>query len=482
MTLSTLGIDAYQLTTLVAHYDAGRIAQKLAMSVFFRRLPRSRNYVVFAGLRQLLEHAAQLSFDARDVDALVSHPLLGPALASRPELVTMLRAIDGFDGEIDALPEGTLAFAGPALRTDGSALRVAGAQLAIYTPLMQVRTDIVRAKLFETPWLGFINHGSMVASKAARVADAAAGKIVFEFGSRRTHPGAALDAAYAAHLAGVDATSNLAAFARYGIPAVGTMDHFAVQAAERPGIAVDETERELYAAFTRAFPTAAVLLVDTYDTDRGLADCVRATGGKVTGVRIDSNISVESVKRARKILDDLGGAHVKIFVSDGLDEYKVRELSPYVAGFGVGENISCCPDAATGVGAVAKLVVNGYGKVTMKLSRGSGKATLPGELQTYRFGDHDLVALASETAPSGGKPLLEPLWRGRSLVKPLPALKDSRAYVRAQVEALAPEYRALEPAKSPRPIVASDALVDLIAKLAKEAGAGTEGDVAGGAS
>jgi nicotinic acid phosphoribosyltransferase len=162
---------------------------------------------------------------------------------------------------------------------------------------------------------------------------------------------------------------------------------------------------------------------------------------------------------------------VKIFVSDALDEFKVRELSPYVDGFGVGENISCCPDAATGVGAVAKLVVNGYGKVTMKFSRGSGKATLPGELQAYRFGDHDLVALASEAAPSGGKPLLEPVWRGRALAKPLPTLNESRAYVRAQIASLAPEMRALEPMKTPRAIVASDALSELIAKLAKEAGA-----------
>jgi nicotinate phosphoribosyltransferase len=470
MSLSTLGIDAYQLTTLVAHFDADRIRQRVAMSVFFRKLPKSRNYVVFAGLRQLLDHAAQLSFDEKEIAALLKHPLIGPALASRPDLVTALRAIDGFDGDIDALPEGTLAFAGPAFRTDGTPLRVADAQLNIYTPLMQVKTDIVRAKLFETPWLGFINHGSMVASKAARVVDAAGGKTVFEFGARRTHPGAALDVAYAAYLAGAYATSNLAAFARYGIPAVGTMDHFAVQAAERPGVAVDETERELYAAFTKAFPEAATLLVDTYDTERGLRDAVRSTAGKLTGVRIDSNVTPKSIARARAILDELGATHVKIFVSDGLDEFKVRELAPLVAGFGVGENISCCPDAATGVGAVAKLVVNGYGKVTMKLSRGSGKATLPGELQAYRMSDHDLVALASEAPPAGAKPMLVPVWRGRAPVKELATLEEARAHVRRQIEALPADVRALEQTKEPRKMVASDALCALVAKLSKEAG------------
>jgi nicotinate phosphoribosyltransferase len=470
MSLSTLGIDTYQITTLIAHADAERLGQRVEMSFFFRRLPHARNYVVFCGLRQLLEHASHMNLDASDLDVLRAHPLLGPALAARPEVVRALAAVDGFDGEIDAVPEGTLTYAGPASRTDGSPLLVAGAPLSIYVPLMRVRTDIVRAKLLETPWLGFINHMSMVASKAARVVDAARGKPLFEFGARRTHPSAAVDAAYAAYLAGASASSNLAAFARYGVPAVGTMDHFAVQAAERPGVPVETTEREFYALFARAFPSAATLLVDTYDTERGLSAAVVATGGRCTGVRIDSSITRENMIKARAILDDAGGKDVKIYVSDGLDEYRVRELEPFVDGFGVGENISCSPDSATGVGAVAKLVVNGYGKVTMKLARGSGKATLPGELQTYRFEDHDLVALTSEPAPRGGKPLLVPVWRGRAAVSDLPSLESARAYVRSQIETLAPETRALETSPKPRRLVASDGLLALLEKLTKEAG------------
>ena len=470
MSLSTLGIDTYQITTLVAHADAERMAQHVEMSLFFRRLPRARNYVVFCGLRQILEHASQMRFDERELAALRAHPLLGPALASRPHVMNALASMDGFEGEIDAVPEGTLAYAGPATRTDGSPLVIADAPLSIYVPLMRVRTDMVRAKLLETPWLGFVNHMSMVASKAARVVDAARGKPVFEFGARRTHPAAAVDAAYAAYLAGASATSNLAAFARYAIPAVGTMDHFAVQASERPGVSVEKTEQDFYALFARAFPSAATLLVDTYDTARGLRDAVVATKGACTGVRIDSSVTVANMIEARKILDDAGGKDVKIYVSDGLDEYRTRELEPYVDGFGVGENISCSPDAATGVGAVAKLVVNGYGKVTMKLARGSGKATLPGELQTYRFSDHDLVALASEAAPAGAKPLLVPVSRGRAPVTDFPTLAASRAYVRAQIESLAPATRALETAPAPRRLVASDGLVTLMEKLTKEAG------------
>jgi nicotinate phosphoribosyltransferase len=331
------------------------------------------------------------------------------------------------------------------------------------------------AKLIETPWLSRFNYLSMVASKAARVVAAARTggreRPVIEFGQRRTHHEAAVDAAYAAYLAGCQASSNVAATLRYGIPSVGTMDHFAVQAAEKPGVPVETTEGEFYADFARLFPTAATLLVDTYDTDRGLRDAVRATAGRVTGVRIDSNVTPESIAHARKVLDGLGAQHVKIYVSDGLDEHKVRELAVVADGFGVGENISCSPDAATGVGAVAKLVVNGYGKVTMKLAKGTGKATLPGELQAWRAQDHDLLALAGEAGPPGATPLLEPVWRGRAKVRELPPVSETRAYVKRQIAALPEAARALEPAPEPRrKIVASDALVALISKLTEQAG------------
>jgi nicotinate phosphoribosyltransferase len=431
-------------------------------------MPRSRGYVVFCGLRRILEHAAQMGIDGPDLDALLRHPVLGPALAARPALVSALRELSGFTGEIDAMAEGTLAFAGPAVRTDGRPLDVAGARLVIYTPLVRVRTDMVRAKLLETPWLGYVNHMSMVASKAARIVDAAAGKTVIEFGQRRTHPVAAVDATYAAYVAGVTASSNVAAYLEFGIPASGTMDHFAVQASERPGVSPMETERAFFKAYADAFAGPTTMLVDTYDTERGIRNAVEASGGRLGAIRIDSNVSVETLARARALLAELGAPHVKIYASDGLDEAKVKELSAVADGFGVGENISCSPDAATGIGAVAKLVVNGYGKITMKMAKGSGKATLPGEIQAYRFADHDLVALADEPAPTGGAPLLSPVWRGSAPVAELPSLDDTRAHVRRQVDALPPAMRALESAPA-RTLVASDGLVRQIEALTREA-------------
>jgi nicotinate phosphoribosyltransferase len=470
MSLDTLTVDAYQLTTLVAHHDAGRVASPVAMAFFFRKMPRNRNYVLFCGLRSILEHAGAMRLDGGDLEALLENPLLGAALKARPELVATLRALDGFEGEIDAMPEGTPAFAGPALRTDGKPFAVGETRIGIYTPLLQVRTDLLRAKLIETPWLGRINHMSMVASKAARVVEAARGKPVLEFGARRTHPAAAVDASYAAYLAGVTATSNVAALRRHGVPIAGTMDHFFVQASEQVGQKWPDSERDAFANFQHAFPQASIMLVDTYATEDGVRHAVQATGGKLVGVRLDSNVTPETVARARAILDEMGAPHAKIIVSDGLDEFRVASLAG-ADGFGVGENISCSPDAPVGIGCVAKLTVNSYGKLTMKLARGTGKATLPGELQVHRFADHDLVVLAGEQIMSGGQELLQPVWRGRAAL-PQPTLEESRKRTRAQIDALPAPLRLLAgpPADAPAlwPLVASDGLVAKVEELMKE--------------
>lgn len=471
-----LGLDVYQLTTLLAHAEAGRLRHAVAMSLFFRKLPHKRNYVVAAGLRAIVEHCRHLRLDHDELQTLRRHPLLGPALQSdvgRPVLEA-LAALDGFVGDIDALPEGTLAFAGAARDTAGQPVVVADAPLLAYTPLVQVRTELLYAKLLETPWLSRLNFQSMVASKAARIVTAARydgkDRPVIEFGQRRTHPAAAVDVAYAAYLAGCAATSNLLATHRHGIPSVGTMDHFAIQAVEQAGRPRAATEAEFFGAFCRLFPHAATLLVDTYDTFRGIRGAVAGTGGALTAVRIDSQVTPDTIRRARALLGELGAPHVGIFVSDGLDEHRVRELAEAGAdGFGVGENIACSPDAATGVGAVGKLVQNGYGQLTLKLARGSGKATLPGVLQAYRYGDHDLLALQDEGVPAGGQALLQPVWRGRDVVAAgLPELAASRRLVAQQLDALPQHLRQLPVSDRPWGLVLSDGLLQTVRRLAAQ--------------
>jgi nicotinate phosphoribosyltransferase len=469
MTLATLGIDAYQLTTLLTHADEGRLDHEVTMAFFFRRMPRERRFVVFSGLRRILEHAEQMSLDPNELDALRAHSAIGPALAARPEVFERLRTMRGFRGAIDAMPEGSVAFAGPASRTDGTPLVINDTPLSIYTPLLQVRTDLLRAKLIETPWLGYINHMSMVASKAARVVNAAGDRPVMELGSRRTHPDAALDAAWAAWVAGVAATSNVAAFAHWGITSTGTMDHFAIQASERPGMSRLDSERGFFRAYAKTFegiPTT--MLVDTYDTERGIRHAVAATDGKLAAIRIDSNVTPQSLTRARQLLADLGSPQTKIYVSDALDENRVAELRDLADGFGVGENIVCSPDSAAGIGAVAKLVVNGYGGITMKVAKGTGKATLPGELQVWRFSDHDVVALASEPPLPGARSMLAPVWRGDARVDASDVREDlaaARSHAKAEIASLPPSLRSIDRGAASRKLVASDALVAQIEEL-----------------
>ncbi|MEO6950252.1 MAG: hypothetical protein ABI321_00460 [Polyangia bacterium] len=470
MSEQTLTVDAYQLTTLIAHADAGRLEQHMAMTAFFRKLPVNRGYVVACGQRSIVEHARQMRVTKEEFDVLFTHPIIGERLRSRPAIVSALSALDGFVGEIDAVPEGLPVFAGPGRRSDGTPLLVDGRPLTLYAPLLSIRTDMLLAKMIETPWLSRLNHQSMVASKASRVVIAAKGKPVLEFGARRTQTQAGIDAAWAAAVAGCTGTSNMAAWMRYGIPAVGTMDHSFVQASEEPGLSTDESERRAFAAFHATYGASATYLVDTYDTVRGIRNAVRASNKQLGGIRIDSNVTVATVAQARALLDELGAPHAKIIVSDGLDEMKVARLDG-ADGFGVGEQITCSPDSATGVGAVAKLTVNGYGRATMKLSRGSAKMTLPGRIAAWRYADHDLVAIDGEAVPAGGRALLEPLWRGRGPVVEEPAaaaLHRAHAVCRRELAALPAGVRDLA-SPEPYPLVASDALVDLVSSRVKEA-------------
>ena len=470
MSEQTLTVDAYQLTTLVAHADAGRLEQQMAMTAFFRKLPTNRGYVIACGQRSIVEHARQMRVATDELDLLLTHPIIGKRLRDRPAICAAMAAVDGFVGEIDAVPEGMPVFAGPGRRSDGTPLLVEGRPLTLYAPLLSIRTNMLLAKLIETPWLSRLNHQSMVASKASRVVIAAKGKPVLEFGARRTQSQAGIDAAWAAAVAGCAGTSNMAAWMRYGIPAVGTMDHFFVQASEEPGLSTDESERRAFATFHATYGASATYLVDTYDTVRGIRNAVRASDRQLGGIRIDSNVTVATVAQARALLDELGAPHAQIIVSDGLDETKVAKLDG-ADGFGVGEQITCSPDSATGVGAVAKLTVNGYGRATMKLSRGSAKMTLPGRIAAWRYADHDLVAIDGEAVPSGGRALLEPLWRGHGPAieeTAAEALARARAVCQRELAALPGGVRELaEPA--PYPLVASDALVDLVASRVKEA-------------
>ena len=301
-------IDLYQLTSLVPHHQAGRLDDRVVMAFFARRLPKdattgapARAYLVWAGLSRCLDHLERAAFDPARIAALLDEPLVGPALRQHPELVRRL-AEWRFSGAIRAPREGSPIVCGPAVDRRGARVSIDGVSPSAYCPFLEVETDVLSAKLIETPLLSIINHMTMVASKAARVVAAARAidprRGVLEFGQRRTHPEAAVDAAVAAYIGGCVATSNVEAYTRHGVPVAGTMDHFAIQAWEQPGVPRGETEEAFFRAFHAQFPGRDTLLVDTYDTfgDRtGIRAAVRATDGRgPTAIRIDSNVTREA--------------------------------------------------------------------------------------------------------------------------------------------------------------------------------------------
>lgn len=440
-------LDFYQLTSLVPHWDSGRAGEPVSFTFFSRKLPTSphtgqvaRGYVLWVGLRRCLRWLEAVRFDDELLRRLKEQPVLGPALRNRPDLVDAL-ARWRFSGRISAPPEGTPLRMGRALDPEGTPVEVRGVRPASYTPYLQVDTDLLSAKLIETPLLSIINHQSMVATKASRVARAAGDRPVAEFGTRRNHPHAAVDAAYAAWVGGCAGTSNVEAWRRLGIPLFGTMDHFAIQAWERPGVPRHETEAAYFRSFHQAFPRKSFLLVDTYDTfgeRTGIRNAIRATGANLVGVRLDSDLTVENVRRARHLLDRGGAPQARILLSGGLDEYALERFREAPAdAYGVGERLVTSADAPVGVNAVAKLTRMG-GVPTTKLSRGSGKAHLPGRLQVFRDSEgRDTVVEAGERAP--GEPLLRPVW-DETGPRDLPEPGEVRDHARRALEALPPSF------------------------------------------
>ena len=459
-------IDLYQLTSLIPHWEKGLAHEEVWMSFFSRRLPQTvqgepvRDYLVWAGLGRCLSTLQTLRFDDERIATLCEHPMLGPALLARPNLIDTLRTWR-FKGEVWSPAEGTLIWANQAQNEQGQPFEVKGVKPSAQTPYLQIKTDLLSAKLIETPLLSIINHMTMVASKSARICTAAGDRPIYEFGSRRTHIEAAVDAAYAAYLGGCAASSNVEAAHRYQIPMVGTMDHFAVQAWESKDQPVTNTEYAFFKSFYEIYPESAILLVDTYDmySERGgIRAAVAATQGNLKGIRIDSDLTVENISNARTLLNELGAIDAQIIVSGGIDEYKIKELAGApIDGFGVGEKLVTSSDAPVGVGAVGKLSRVGH-KPTMKQATGTGKATLPGPIQVFRGSKGDRVALLGTPARRGEIPLIEKVWETDEPVN-LPQIDATKAWVHDQRRTLYIPHR----------VYLDDQLVETISRLVTSA-------------
>ena len=421
--------DLYELTMGQA-YAAEGMDQPAVFELFFRTMPPRRNFLVAAGIEDVLDYLEQLHFTHDDLAYLRS---LGRFSESFLDRLKGLR----FTGEVWAVPEGTLVFP--------------------HQPLVQVRAPLIEAQLVETYVLNQVHFQTVLASKAARVVLAAQGRSVVDFGSRRAHGvDAALKMARACYLAGAIGTSNLLAGQRYGIPVFGTMAHSYIQA--------HASELDAFEAFVREFPETT-LLVDTYETLDGVRHVIELAQQlqerfRVRAVRLDSGNLGELARAARRMLDEAGLSQVGIFASSGLDEYEIQRLVGQAApidAFGVGTKLAVSEDAPA-LDMAYKLVE--YAGIA-RTKRSTGKVLLPGRKQIYRQWAQDrmvedVLAAWDEDVP--GQPLLVPRMQdGHRTVAP-PPISDVRQYVQQQLAALPDALRQLDTADPPYPVQLSPRL------------------------
>lgn len=431
---SALFTDLYEITMAQA-YAAERMSGTAVFETFFRKLPESRSYVMAAGLSDVLDFLETFQFTDADIEYLRQ---LGMFTG---EFLHSLAAVR-FTGDVWAVPEGTVVFPNE--------------------PIVQVIAPIVEAQLVETFIINQVHLQSVIASKAARVVEAARGRPVVDFGARRAHgTDAAVKVARACYLAGMSGTSNLLAAREYAIPAFGTMAHSFIQAFD--------DEIDALAAFGRLYP-GTTMLVDTYDTLRGVNHVIELVrrGFDVSGIRLDSGDLGALSKAARALLDAAGMNHLQIFASSGLDEYRIAALindrCPIDA-FAVGTRVVVARDAPALDMAYKLVEYDGVGRTKFS----SGKVIYPGRkkvvrrLQDGRFAGDTIGAPDEEL---DGEPMLVPVMEGgRRLSQHDADLTASRKRARRQIDRLPPQLRSLDAADRSYPVDVSPAIAAELERL-----------------
>ncbi|MFE9255226.1 nicotinate phosphoribosyltransferase [Streptomyces sp. NPDC006879] len=416
----TTTTDLYEVTMAMSYLREGMHAPA-TFSLFVRELPPGRGFLVAAGLEPALGYLSRFRITSDDVRefARVLHRAPG-ALADLLDL--------RFKGEVRAVPEGRLVFAGE--------------------PLLEVTAPLAQAQLVETYLLTQMCHQTAVASKAARCVVAARGRPLWDFSLRRAHgPQAGLQAARLGALVGFAGTSNVAAAAELGIPASGTMAHSYVQAFA--------SEEDAFRAFARAHPGPLTFLVDTYDTEAGVMAAARVLGdlrrGPGCAIRLDSGDLGALARQSRSLLDAAGLRDVQIIASGGLDEYAVASLvrsGAPIDVFAVGTRVGVAADAPY-LDAAYKLVAYD-GDPVMKLS--SAKVTAPAAKQVFRRpGCRDVIALLDEEPPGDAEPLLTTVMRDGERTGPPGSLAAARARFEADLAQLPASAHRIEAPEAPLP-------------------------------
>ena len=376
--------DLYQLTMTQAYWKEA-MHERATFSLFFRKMPPTRRFMLACGQQHAAELATRLRFTDDHLASLADTGLF------EKDFLDWLRDWH-FEGDIWTLPEGTPVFANE--------------------PLLEVDAPIAQAQLLESLIMNLVQLETVLASKAVRLVMAAADRPVVDFGMRRMHGvDAAVRGVRAYHTAGLAGTSNVLGGLRHGLPLNGTMAHSYILA--------HDDEREAFRAFARHYP-GTTLLVDTHDTLEGVRMVIEIMREEpevgVKAIRLDSGDLGELAKGARALLDEAGHEEVRIVASSGLDEHQIEAMlqdGAPIDVFGVGTQMGVSADAPV-IDLSYKLVEYAG---TPRVKHSPGKINLPCRKQLHRQlgadGRYagDLIALRDE-AVEAGEPLLRPLVEG----------------------------------------------------------------------
>ncbi|WKA51957.1 nicotinate phosphoribosyltransferase [Planococcus liqunii] len=361
-----LHTDLYQINMSESYWADGMHERKAVFELFFRKLPFGNGYAIFAGLERVLDYLRDFRFTESDLAYLQEE------VGYKEDYIEYLRTVR-FTGNVYSVLEGELVFQNE--------------------PLLRIEAPLVEAQLIETALLNIVNYQTLIATKASRIKQIVKEQRVMEFGTRRAQEmDAAIWGTRAAFIGGLEATSNVRAGKRFGIPVAGTHAHSMVQAYK--------DEYEAFHSYAKRHKDC-VFLVDTYDTLKsGVPTAIRVAkelGDKINflGIRLDSGDIAFLSKEARKMLDEAGFPDVQIVVSNDLDEYTILNLKAQgarVDSWGIGTKLITAYDQPA-LGAVYKIVAieNEHGEMedTIKISGNAEKVTTPGLKNVYRIIDRE---------------------------------------------------------------------------------------------
>ncbi len=396
----TMMTDLYQLTMMNGYFLRGKANETSVFDVFFRQ-KNTMNYVVYAGLDQAIDYIENLHFSKDDIEYLRSLDTFHP---------DFLKYLENFrfTGDLYSVREGDFVYP--------------------QEPIVIVKAPLVQAQLIETALLNIVSHQTLIATKSARIVQAARGKSVVEFGLRRAQgPDAGIYGARASIIGGCNGTSNVLTGQMFNIPVKGTHSHSWVMSFD--------SELEAFRAFAAVYPDTCLLLVDTYDSIQGIKNAItvfkelKANGHKPVGIRLDSGDLAYLSKVARKMLDEAGFTEAVVMASGDIDEYLLESLNNQGAKidlYGVGTKLITSEDMPSlgGVYKMSAIERNGKLEPRMKISDSIVKVTNPGFKTLYRIYDKkNGMALADLIALNGEK-----------LVKPLTLTHETERWKKTKLE------------------------------------------------